>query len=97
MQFIMNVPDDTSLMLGIYLGCCLALMYLLIRVDCAWNRREMDLSHERMRRLVPDYKRSERLQELTLCSVHHELGCVCFLHEKKAPLSLESRQLSEHH
>jgi len=96
MQLIMQtVPDDTAFMLAAYLACCLGLMYLLIRVDSAWNRREINLSHERMRLLESHYRKHGRLQALTACSAHHELHCVCFLHEKKMLRSLQAETLEQ--
>lgn len=83
MHFIAEtVPNDIALMFITYLGFCLLLMYLFIRADCEWNKREMKLSRERMRLLSADHEKTERLRELTACSVHHDVNCSCFLHGK---------------
>lgn len=83
MQFIVDtVPNDIALMFMTYLGFCLVLMYLFIRADCEWNKRELKLSRERLRLLSVDHGKTERLRELTACSVHHEVNCSCFLHGK---------------
>lgn len=83
MQFIVDtVPNDIALMFLTYLGFCLLLMYLFIRADCEWNKREIKLSHDRLRLLSADHCKSDRLRELTACSVHHDVNCACFLHGK---------------
>ncbi|EJL84226.1 hypothetical protein PMI16_03967 [Herbaspirillum sp. CF444] len=83
MQFIVDtVPNDIALMFLTYLSFCLVLMYLFIRADCEWNKREVKLSRERLRLLSVDQGKMERLRELTACSVHHDVNCACFLHGK---------------
>lgn len=85
MQFIVEtVPNDITLMFITYLGFCLLLMYLFIRADSEWNKREMKMSHERLRVLSSDHEKSDRLRDLTACSVHHDLSCACFLHSNDA-------------
>ncbi|MCW5298278.1 hypothetical protein [Herbaspirillum lusitanum] len=80
MQFIVEtVPNDIALMFVTYLGFCMLLMYLFIRADCEWNKREMKMSRERLRMLSADHEKSDRLRELTVCSVHHDVNCACFL------------------
>lgn len=83
MQFITDtVPNDIALMFLTYLGFCLVLMYLFIRADCEWNKREIKLSRERLRVLCDDHGKMERLRELTACSTQHDVNCACFLHAK---------------
>ncbi|AKZ62960.1 hypothetical protein F506_10030 [Herbaspirillum hiltneri N3] len=85
MQFIVDtVPNDIALMFVTYLGFCMLLMFLFIRADCEWNKREMKLSRERLRVLSADRENSDRLRELTACSVHHDVNCACFLHSNDA-------------
>jgi len=85
MQFIVEaVPNDIALMFVTYLGFCMLLMYLFIRADCEWNKREMKMSRERLLALSADHEKSDRLRELTACSVHHDVNCACFLHSNDA-------------
>lgn len=85
MQFIVEtVPNDIALMFVTYLGFCMLLMYLFIRADCEWNKREMKMSRERLRILSADHEKSDRLRELTVCSVHHDINCACFLRSDDA-------------
>jgi hypothetical protein len=84
MQFIIEtVPSDIALMFATYLGFCLVLMYLFIRANCEWNKREMRLSRERMRLLSADHDKNQRLHELTICTVHHDVDCSCFLYRQE--------------
>ncbi len=93
MQFIIEtVPHDIALMFATYLAFCLVLMYLFIRADYEWNKREMNLSRERMRRLSNDHEKNQRLHELTTCSVHHDVNCSCFLHGKDGFAAMHAEQ-----
>ncbi|WP_034293428.1 hypothetical protein [Herbaspirillum sp. RV1423] len=76
MQFIIEtVPSDIALMFIIYLGFCLLLMYLFIRADCEWNKREMKMSREHLHAPSSEQDAAERLPELTACSARQEIDC----------------------
>jgi len=96
MQFITEtVPNDIALMFMVYLGFCLLLMYLFIRADCEWNKREMKLTRERMRLLSADHEKSQRMRELVTCSIHHDVNCACFLHGKDTDAVLTDTLLAK--
>jgi hypothetical protein len=83
MQFITEtVSNDIALMFATYLGFCLVLMYLFIRTNCEWNKREMRLSRERIRLLSANHDKNRRLHELAVCTLHHDVNCSCFLHRQ---------------
>ena len=81
MQFIIEtVPSDIALMFVTYLSFCLLLMYLFIRADFEWNKREVAMLHERLRTQSSERNDCDRLHDLTVCSEHHDIQCACFLH-----------------
>lgn len=85
MQFIIEtIPNDIALMFVTYLGFCLLLMFLFIRADCKWNKREMNMACDHLRLLSEDHDKSGRLRELTACSAHHDVDCACFLQDRSA-------------
>ena len=82
MQVVFDtVQSDLSLMLATYVGACMLLMSLFVRIDAHLNARQFKLSRLRMARLTIDDLDSKRLDALQRCCKQHEIGCTCFLRD----------------
>lgn len=80
-----TVPGDIALMFLTYLGFCLLLMYLFIRADRQWNKREVEMTRARASDIVAERNGGDRMRDLTECSAHHDIHCACFVKGDDTP------------